>query len=215
MTDGDLQPTLPDPVAVLRAAIRAGASADLAVWAATGEAGLIVLRGVLSGTVDLDLDGVHPKDVIDELSTAVAAIARAHPAAFLEVFADPGFDTDSFVVTGLGYVDDPRATERLARVAHSDERLRMEAAIGLGRHRSALAVQSLIALLSDRAYLVRYHALRGLASVGDQSAVVPLRRLRGVSKVERDLAKQALERIAARDDERPTRRAPPPLTSPD
>jgi HEAT repeat protein len=160
--------------------------------------------------MDLDVPGVHERDVIDGLSAAVAAIAVAQPAAFLDVFADPGFDTNSYVMTGLGYVNDPRATGRLAKATRSgDEWLRMEAAIGLGRHSSAIAVQTLIELLSDREYLVRYHALRGLASIGDASAMAPLRSFRGASTVEEDLAKQALESIARRGGEEPRPSVPP------
>jgi HEAT repeats len=212
MTDR-LSPDSSDPVAALRALIAGGTASDVAAWTATGEAGVTLLRDVLAGHRHLELPGLHQRAVLDGLATAVAQIANAHPEAFLVVFADPAFDSDSYVMTGLGYVNDPRATERLARAARSDDQwLRMEAAVGLGRHSSAIAVESLTALLSDREYLVRYHALRGLGAVGDQSAVAALRGFRGESDVEQDLAKQALEAIARRGSRAPTHRRKPPTT---
>jgi hypothetical protein len=198
MTD-DTSPHSSDPEAALRAVVRGRPSLDLAAWTSTGEAGLALLRDVLTGRVHLELPGVFPRDVQDGLATAVASMAAAHPEAFLTVFAATEFDTNSYVMTGLGYVNDSRAAERLARATRSaDQWLRMEAAIGLGRHSSAISVQSLAALLSDPEYLVRYHALRSLAAVGDESAVSALRNFRGESVVERELAQQALDWIARR-----------------
>lgn len=212
MTDEGSQAASQDPVAALRSAIRDGTSADLAAWTATGVPGLNMLREVLTDRLDLDLRGVHAKDEIDGLRTAVAAIAYAHAAAFLDVFADPDFDTNSYVITGLGYANDPRSTDRLATAARSgDKWLRMEAAIGLAGHNSATAVQTLIELLANSEYLVRYHALRGLVAIGDTTAEAALRGFRGASKIERDLADSAQESIANRGGKRPGSVPMPPI----
>jgi HEAT repeat protein len=183
-----------------RRVIRSASPENVAAWAATGRAGLLVLREDLAGRLRPEIGpGVHPRDQIDNLTAAVAAIAAAEPEAFLEVFPDEASDDTSFVLTGLGQIDDPRATARLVRAADSSsDWIRMDAAIGLGRRRSAIASAALVRLLDDRAYLVRYHALRSLASVGDASSLSALRAFAPQAAIERTLADEAIAMIEAR-----------------
>lgn len=184
---------------LLDAVIERGSDADVAAWIATGRDGLLVLREELTGSQPRHWRDVHPKDAIDGLSNAAATIAAVHPDAFLEVFADPQFDENGFVLTGLGLIDDPRATERLAAATKSRSNwTRMDAAIGLGRRMATLAVDALIPLLQDRDYLVRYHTLRSLGAVGDARALQALTAFRAPSDVEANLATVAMRRIGRR-----------------
>jgi HEAT repeat protein len=142
---------------------------------------------------------VHPKDVIDGLSAAAAAIAATNPSAFLDVFADQEFEENGYVLTGLGYIDDPRATERLARATTSETSwTRMDAAIGLGRRRGPAAVEALVGLLHDPDDLVRYHTLRSLGAVGDARALQALTSFDPPSENEQRLASEALRSIENR-----------------
>jgi HEAT repeat protein len=190
-------------------AVEEGTEGALAAWVQTGREGLEVLRSVLDGSVRVpDLPaGIHPRDAIDNTAALVAAIAAAHPDAFLEVFADDGMDADSHVLIGLGQIDDPRATKRLAHAAHDPRTwLRMEAAIGLGRRAAPLATAALTALLEDPEYLVRYHALKSLARIGGAEALPALRRFTSDIPIERTLANDAIEAIERRvSGEEPSR----------
>jgi HEAT repeat protein len=143
---------------------------------------------------------VYPRDVIDNFKSAVATIAAAHPAAFLDVFADERLDANGLVVVGLGSVDDPRATRRLVAASRSPNNLwvRMDAAIGLGRWPSTDASDALEPLLDDREYLVRYHALRSIASVGGHHALALLREINFDSPFDAGLAAEAIAAITAR-----------------
>jgi HEAT repeat protein len=183
----------------LRRAVERGTARDLDAWAATGLPGLRLLRDLLTGAIDPDFPDVHTRDEIDNLTAAVAAIAAAHPAGFLHVFRDSAFDTYSYVLTGLGHIDDPRATDRLAGAARSkDKWTRMHAAIGLGRLRSSVAVATLVELLTDPDHLVRYHSLVGLAAVGDGTALPALGDFVAATAAERQLADEAISAITSR-----------------
>lgn len=184
---------------LLDAVIEHGSEADVAAWVATGRDGLLVLRDELTGRQQRQWQDVHPKDAIDGLNEAAATIAAEHPDAFLEVFADRQFDENGFVLTGLGRIDDPRATERLASATTSRSNwTRMDAAIGLSRRKATLAVDALMPLLQDRDYLVRYHTLRSLGAVGDARALRALKAFRAPSDVEANLANVAMRKIERR-----------------
>ena len=184
---------------LLDAVIERGAAEDLAAWAGSGRDGLLLLRVELSGRGRRRWTDVHPKDVIDGLSAAAAAIAATNPSAFLDVFADQEFDENGYVLTGLGYIDDARATERLARATTSGTSwTRMDAAIGLGKRTGPAAVEALLGLLHDPDYLVRYHTLRGLDAVGDARALQALTSFDPPSENEQRLASEALRSIENR-----------------
>ena len=177
-----------------------GSSEAIADWAATGAAGLLHLRDYLDGRLDpLPADGVNAIVLIDNTSASVAAIAAAHPESFLEAFEADRFREDTFVLTGLGQIDDPRATDRLARAASSrDQWVRMHAAIGLGRRVSPLATATLEPLLTDDEYLVRYHSLKSLAGIGDIAAVPALRRMVPPTPREAELIAETIASITDR-----------------
>jgi hypothetical protein len=185
----------------LEEAVERGDDESMRAWSATGRDGLEALRQVLLGEVRFRPP--NGRDSIDNMTTAVVTIARAHPADFLEVFADPGHDQSvTWILDGLGQVDDPRATARLIAATRSgDQWARMSAAIGLGRHSSPGVSGALVPLLADVEYLVRYHALTSLAAAGDASALPALRGFRSPSTFEQDLAAEAVRRIEERDVE--------------
>jgi len=194
--------------AYLRQAYRTGEASALADWASMGRPGLLLLRDLLARAWDPGpMAGKHPRDLVDNLSAAVAAIAAAEPQAFLEVFEDDRFLEDGYVLLGLGRIDDPRATERLVRVAGSaDKWKRMDVAIGLGRRPSAAATATLGRLLVDDEYLVRYHALASLAKIGDSSVVPTLRRIQARSPHEAGLVDGTIAAILDRAAEGPATR---------
>jgi hypothetical protein len=179
-----------------------GSAAALAAWAATGYPGLLRLRAHLAGPWDLapipaDRFG---RDLVDNETAAVAEIATAHPQEFLEVFGAQRWAADNLVLTGLGCIDDPRATERLARVIGSaDQWVRMDAAIGLGRRVSPVASAALALLLVDVEYLVRYHALSSFELIGTATDIPALRAYDPRSPIEAEKAKRAIEAIRARE----------------
>ncbi len=182
------------------ASLGRGSAEAIAAWAATGRDGLLVLRDYLDGRLDpLPATGIDPINLIDNTSASIAAIAAAHADAFLEVFEPERFHDSTSVLVGLGQIDDPRATNRLAAAAGSaDHWVRMQVAIGLGLRPSPLATASLIRLAEDHEYLVRYHAIRSLARIGDETALSTLRGLDPASPHEADVVRQAIGSIVER-----------------
>jgi len=188
-----------NPRQLLDAVLERGTREDLAAWAASGHDGLLLLRAEVSGNGRGRWTDVHPRDVIDGLNAAAGAIAATNPRAFLDVFADHEFDENGYVLTGLGSIDDARASERLARATRSRTSwTRMDAAIGLGRHQGSAAVEALVGLLNDPDYLVRYHTLRSLGAIGDARALQALTSFDPPSDVEQRLAGEAIRSIEER-----------------
>jgi HEAT repeat protein len=74
----------------------------------------------------------------------------------------------------------------------------MDVAIGLGRRASSVATATLVRMLGDTEHLVRYHALKSLAAVGDASALAAIREHEPDSQHERELAEQAIGSIEER-----------------
>jgi HEAT repeat protein len=187
--------------ALLEAALASGSEASLAAWSGAGRAGVGALRDELAGVRPIDTPpGTHPRDMLDNLGQACAVIARAEPAAFLDVFTSDRWSANSFVLTGLGEIDDDRATARLiAAAGDKDWTVRMHVAIGLGSRPSSVGSLALGELLIDEEYPVRYHALRSLERVGLAVALPDLDRLRPLTDVERSMRDQAIVAIQARD----------------
>jgi HEAT repeat protein len=193
------RPDTTNPSERLAAVLIGAGDEGVAAWSATGRAGVVLLHQVLVEGRDIPTPGTHSRDVIDNLAEAVVSIASAEPDAFLEVFADPALDTNSFVLAGLGRVLRPAATRRLvAASAAGDMRLRQDAAMALGHHASPEAVSALVTLLDDPDYLVRYHALQSLAAVGDVSALPALEAIDPPHEIERTLATDAVAAIHER-----------------
>lgn len=189
----------------LTAMLNSGTASDLRAWAETGRPGLVLLRAYLDGAWrPAPSRDIHSRDVVDNTSAAIAAIAEAHPVDFLDVFPEGPLGDVSWVLTGLGRIDDPRATDRLARAARSlDQWRRMDAAIGLGRRPSTVATAALAVLVRDAEYLVRYHAFHSLERIGDASVLPVLRDLDPRSPIESELAARTIDAIAARSSADP------------
>jgi len=184
----------------LSAAYASGTAEALSAWAATGRPGVTLLRDFVDGTWDpAPATGVFGRDLVDNTSALVAAIADAEPEAFLEVFEADRYRANGLVLVGLGQIDDPRATQRLADAAgSSDQWVRTDVAIGLGRRESEIASAVLAGLLSDREFLVRHHALESLARIGDAATLSALRAFDPTSPREAELAEQAIRAIEER-----------------
>lgn len=197
---------------LLAAAVGDGGDERLAAWAATGREGLLFLREVLAGTRSAPWNGVDSRTMVDNVPAAAAAIARANPGDFLEVFEDPRWEGGSAITAGLGEIDDERATERLIRVAASlNETRQMEAAIALRGHASAASSRTLCQLLGSRDMLIRYHAVRSLAAVGDVAALPALARLAERSPAEREVAQAVAAVIRGRVERGEAPRGGPPV----
>jgi HEAT repeat protein len=152
----------------LTAVVTQGSDEDMDAWASTGRAGVLILRDALQpGFARLDWEGLHDRDVLDGLATAFTAIAARHPDEFLQVFEGAAFDENTFVLDGLGHIDDARATARLVSASASrDHGVRMHAAIGLGGRPAPEAREALLKLQADPDFLVRHHASQSLAAIG-------------------------------------------------
>jgi hypothetical protein len=152
----------------LSAVVRRGSEVDIEAWAATGRLGVLMLRDALKpGFASVEWEGLHDRGVLDSLATAFTTIAERHPNDFLEVFSDPAFDENTFVLDGFGQIDDARATARLvAASASPDHGVRMHAAIGLGGRPVPEAGEALLRLQADPDFLVRHHASQSLAALG-------------------------------------------------
>ena len=85
------------------------------------------------------------REEVDVLSAMLGELARAYPDAFLDAVEDGRLtDLDTLTVVCLGWIEDPRATALLARASTAGE------------------------------WLVRYHAVRGLAGRADEGAQAAL-----------------------------------------
>ena len=184
----------------LTAAYASGTVDALERWAATGRPGVLLVREFLDGTWDpVPPSGVFGRDLVDNATALVSAIAAAQPDAFLEIFESDRFRANGLVLTGLGRIDDPRATRRLARAAGSPDRwVRMDVAMGLGRRASSIATATLVRLIGDADDLVRYHALQSLTRIGDGSALAALRQFASLNRRETELAAEAIRSIERR-----------------
>lgn len=185
------------PTEALAAVLASGSDTDLAAWASTGRVGVQLLRGELAGSgMTEPARPTHPRDVVDNLSAAVAAIASAEPDAFLAAFDGDEWTLNAFVLVGLGRIDDEDATARLIEAAVSaDESARMHAAIGLAGRRSETVSRILGRLLHDSGYLVRYHALASLSSSGTPAALPDLEQFDPTTDIERAMRDEAMRRI--------------------
>jgi hypothetical protein len=181
------------------AALRSSDRATLAAWAATGATGVELLRRELTRQRIRSGDGVEGRDVIDNATAAVAAIAEAAPHPYLTAFMDERWAHSGLVLVGLGRIDDPEATRRLVIGIESDDwTTRIDAAMGLGRRADPRATRALVEALDDEEYLVRYHAMRSLGAIGDETALPALARPAWPTAGEDELARTARDAIEAR-----------------
>jgi HEAT repeat protein len=82
----------------------------------------------------------------------------------------------------------------------------MDVAMGLGRRPSSAASLTLGDLLADDEYLVRYHALKSLARIGDDAVLPILRSLKPLFPYEAGLVEAAIAAIVGRAADGPPTR---------
>ena len=181
------------------AALQSSDRSTLDRWAATGAAGVELLRRELERPTIQPPAGGHDREVLDHLTALIAAIAEAAPHPYLTAFMDERWAHDGLVLIGLGHIDDPEATRRLVTGLESDGwTTRVDAAMGLGRRADPRATEALVEALDDEEYLVRFHAFRSLTAIGDETALRALGRPAWPTAIEADLARTARDAIEAR-----------------
>lgn len=177
--------------------------------AALGTPALLRLIAILDGTRWYGTPpGNDVRDFAERLEAALAAVAQARPEAFLEEAARPGRLECHAVVAAAGALKDPRAVELLFSAAGAASwSSRWTAIRVLARRRSARAAATLVRALKDRDSLVRMAAAEGLAGLGDERALTPLREaLAAKSNARWPGLRAALARAAARIAARRERR---------
>lgn len=134
-------------------------------WIASGPEAVDRLRTQLNGEDRVQIpEGVHPRDVLDNLTWASRRIASAYPDEFLASFPPSEWDGSPAVCSGLGGIRRPEATKRLMRLlGHEDKWVRVTAAVALQGHRHRGLKSALLAALDDPEHLVRYHVEERLA----------------------------------------------------
>jgi HEAT repeat protein len=188
-----------DVVDRYRDALRSGDQATLLAWAATGAEGIELLRRELERPTIQPAAGGHDREVLDNLTGLIAAIAEAAPHPYLTAFQGPEWRHHGLVAIGYGRIDDPEATRRLVIALEADAwSTRIDAVMGLGRRADPRATAALIEALDDPEYVVRYHAFRSLTAIGDETALRILRRPAWPTAGETDLARAARNAIEAR-----------------
>jgi HEAT repeat protein len=181
------------------AALQSSDRATLERWAGTGADGVELLRRELERPTIQPPAGGHDREVLDNLTALIAAIAEAAPHPYLTAFMDERWARNGLVLLGLGRIDDPEATRRLVIGLGADDwTTRIDAAMGLGRRADPRATAALVEALDDEEYLVRYHAFRSLTAIGDESALRALARPAWPTVIEADLARTARDAIEAR-----------------
>lgn len=136
-------------------------------WIAAGPKGVSRLRTELNGEHPVPVpEGVHVRDVLDNLAWASRLVASAYPDEFLVTFSSSDWDDNSFVCSGLGGIRRPEATKRLMPLlGHEDKWIRIQAAVSLQGHRGRGLRSALLVARDDPEDLVRYHVEERLAEL--------------------------------------------------
>jgi hypothetical protein len=129
--------------------LAAGSSRSLKDLAALGPTALVRLVEAFTGRGPAFArpTGIRlaGREEVDVWSAMLGQLARAYPDAFLDAVEDGRLShPDTLTVVCLGWIDDPRATALLARASTAGD------------------------------WLVRYHAVRGLAGRADDTAQAAL-----------------------------------------
>ena len=95
----------------------------------------------------------------------------------------------------------PKLSELVERLKNGDDfRVRVQAALELGRSRDSAAVPSLVKALDDSNASVRAAAAAGLKNIGDKSAIKPLRaHLQDPSDAVRSQIKDSIKSLELED----------------
>ncbi len=147
-----------------------GTDEALAAWVTVGPEAVDQLGRYLSRELQLPIpNGTSDRVVLDNLSSASFAVARAYPDDYWAAFESGRWDENPFVCIGLGAIRRPEVTERLMRILRNGNQwLRIDAAVALRGHRHPMLEAALFAALEDPDSIVRYHVEERLAEMEDR-----------------------------------------------
>jgi hypothetical protein len=156
------------------------AGADVqAAWArlaGTGRRGVDALLDAMEGQGAAPPEGRDPRDLHDDLSGGLQAIAKVGVGPLVEAL-ERRPDHAMSLVWALGASREEAAVRALVEHAkHKDVYVRWAAVAGLAGMRRRSLQGTLIEALRDRSGQVRFAALEGLVKVADGRAIGPLRR---------------------------------------
>ena len=179
-----------EPVDELMATyLRTGDRTTLEAVADAGPAALLHLRKQLDGKVP---PGVG-RDAIDFMTTLCCTLAARYPSEFVAAFSAELWRNNGFVIAGYGYAAvaevEPLLIETLS---DGDMWLRRDAARALRSFPTQDARTALTAALDDPEFLVRFHVIESLGTIGDEAV------LRRLAQLVEDPPDRAVEGAARR-----------------
>jgi len=164
---------------LLQTAIVKGEEESCEALLEAGEASVTRFHEWLSGDRRISLPTGRDREFIDTTTTVSCRLAARFPDRYVALFNSPRWATYSLVVAGLGYTRKPEVIPLLIEALFSDAPgvTRLSAASALGFFPGDESVGALLKALVDDDYLVRYHAIMSLGSVGDRVALDRIRSL--------------------------------------
>ena len=117
--------------------------------------------------------GTDSRVVLDNMRTVSGRLATQFPSEFVAAFQAPRWRSSSEVLYGFGKVQDPWVQPILIEVLLGDAHwsVRTTTASALASFPGDESVQALLAVLDDPEYLVQYHAIRALGTIGNRAAL--------------------------------------------
>jgi hypothetical protein len=141
-----------------------------------GQQGVDAVLNALEGKSGPAPKDRHPRDLAEDLSGGLQAIAQVNPEPLIRALGRRPHHTFS-LIWALGSSREEAAVQKLIEYAtHKDPWVRWAAVSGLARFRRKSLRQPLLDALRDRSDLVRFTALEGLVKVADHTAIEPLKR---------------------------------------
>ncbi len=167
---GRVDISIPD---LLRNAMVSGEQSALDELAAAGSGAVRRFRDFLTGDLHISLPNNRDRELIDNTMTVSAFLAWRLPYEYLDHFNDPRWESDSFVLTGLGWTGRQEAQPLLVRALRgtAPATTRLCAAKALALLPGPEAVRALLDALDDPEYLVQYQAIQSLGVIGNEKAL--------------------------------------------
>jgi HEAT repeat protein len=142
---------------------------------ACGQQGVDAILDALQGERGPAPADRHPRDIHEDLSGGLQAIAEVNPEPLIVALARRPEHTFS-LIWALGSSREDAAVQALVEYAkHKDQWVRWAAVEGLVRFRKKSLLQPLLDALRDRSDQVRFTALTGLVKIADRRAIEPLK----------------------------------------
>jgi hypothetical protein len=169
--------------------LRTGDRTRLEAVADAGPAAVLLLREQLGGKVP---PGVG-RDAIDFMMTLSCTLAARYPSEFVAAFSAERWRNNGFVIAGYGYAAVPEVEPLLIETLSDGEKwLRSHAARALRSFPTQDARTALTAALDDPEFLVRFHVIESLGTIGDEAV------LRRLAQLVEDPPDRAVEGAARR-----------------